>query len=255
MKIEINRNQAFTEQRRIRRSGVETDCIVRERSRSAVPAAINNFSASGIGIKSHCSPLPGNHIWVKLDGLDSITGRVVWSNGSSAGIEFERPLHPAVALRFEPGVCQEALPYVERDQSPGNLTQLDPLLSRREQIMQGVTGSDLSPLKRRKQPTGVGILGSISRTVSRSSDHRHEFRFSDAAATTEMVVTIDAQPAKVEDVSSSGLRIRSELMVDIGTSLQVEFDGFEPMIGKVVWLGNGAAGISLPPQSIDLHAS
>lgn len=255
MKIEINRNQGFTEQRRTKRSDVGIDCTVRERSRSAVPAAINNFSASGIGIKSKGSPLPGSHIWVKLDGLDSVTGRVVWTNDNIAGVEFERPLHPAVALRFEPGVRQDGPCYAEHDQVPGTVTQLDPLLSRREQIMQGVAGSDLSPLKRRKQPTGVGILGSISRTVSRSSDHRHELRFGDPAATGEMTLTIGTLPAMVEDVSSSGLRIRTELMVDIGTALTVEFDGFEPIIGKVIWLGNGTAGISLPPQSIDLHSS
>ncbi len=255
MKIETNGNPGFTERRRTKRSGIQRDCTVRERGRSAVPAAINDLSARGIGIKSHGSPLPGNYIWVRLAGFESLPGRVVWTNGSTAGVEFERPLHPAVALNFEPGVRQEALAYPVLAQAASNVVDLDPLLSRRDQIIHGVAGSDLSPLKRRKQRNGTGILGSISRTVSRSSDHRYETRFSDAAVTAEMALTIDARPATVEDVSSSGVCVRAEFMAGIGATVGIEFDGFEPIMGKVIWLGNGTAGISLPPQSIDLHSS
>lgn len=253
--IKIESSSDFTEQRRTRRQGVQMDCTVRERSRSAVPAAINDFSASGVGIKSNGVPLAGNQIWVRLNGLESLSGRVAWSNGSTAGVEFERPLHAAVALRFEPGVKREALTHPPLDQSSENVVELDPLLSRREQIMQGVSGSDLSPLKRRKQKTGAGILGSISRTIARKSDHRHELRFRDATTTGQMALKISAQTARVEDVSSSGLRVRTDLIADIGAELQIEFDGFEAIAGKLIWQGMGEIGISLPPESIDLHSN
>lgn len=258
MKIEIGGSSSsgsLTERRRNVRQGLVLDCTVRERSRTAVPAAASDFSVSGIGIKSHSSPLPGNQIWVKIDGLESLSGRVAWSNGSVAGIEFENPMHPAVAQRFVPNVTMEALPHPPLDQGESNVVELNPLLSRREQIMQGVSGSDLSPLKWRKQPTGAGILGSISRTITRKSDHRHELRFRDPTATGQMALTISAQAARIADISSSGLRVCTDLEAEIGAELRVEFGDFEPIVGKLIWQGKGEIGISLPPQSIELHGS
>ncbi len=255
MGIEIHCEPKFTEQRRAKRNGVQLNCTVRERSRSAVDATINDFSASGIRIQSNGVPLPGNQIWVRLSGLDSLTGRVAWTNGNLAGVEFERPLHPAVALRFEPRARQDTATYTEGQAPASNVVALDPLLSRREQIMQGVAGSDHSPLKRRKQPTGAGIMGSISRTVARNSDHRNEARYSDITTTGHMALTIGTQSAQVEDVSSSGIRIRAELMIEIGGTLPITFEGFDPIDGKLVWMGNGEAGISLPPASLELHGN
>lgn len=255
MAIEITSSGEFTEQRRTKRQGLQMACTVRERSRTAVPAAIDDFSADGIKIMSQGFPLPGNQIWVRLDGLESLSGRVAWCDGSTAGIEFERPLHPAVALRFEPGFKAESLAYPPLEQASDNVVEIDPLLSRRQQIMQGVSGPDLSPLKQRKRPTGAGILGSISRTIARKSDHRHELRFTDPTTTGQMALTISAQTARIEDVSSSGLRVRTDLAAEIGAELQVEFGDFEPIAGKLIWQGRGEIGISLPPESIDLHGN
>lgn len=253
MRIDIKSSGDLTERRRTIRQGLELECMVRERSRTAVSAATYDFSVSGVGIRCHFSALPGNQIWVRFNGLESMIGRVAWCKDNIAGIEFEQPLHPAVAQRFLPNVKSEAPTHPPLNQTSGNVVELDPLLSRREQIMQGVSGSDLSPLKRRKQPTGVGIRGSINRTFARNSDHRHELRFTDPTSTGQMALTISAQAARIEDVSSSGLRVRTDLETEIGADLQVEFGDFEPIAGKLIWQGRGEIGISLPPQSIDLH--
>ena len=255
MGIDIKCNPDFHEKRHTRRNALEMACTVRERARTAASAEIRDFSANGVRIISSGSPVTGNQIWVKLTGLESLCGRIAWTNGSVAGIEFERPLHPAVALRFEPAARQMEPSYEERPAAPDNVVPLDPLLSRREQIIRGVTGSDLSPLKHGKQPTRTGMLGSINRAIARRSNHRHEPRYSDITTTSQMTLLIRGTPAKIEDVSNSGLRIKAELWDNIGANLSVEFDGFEPIEGKLIWLGNGEAGISLPPESLELNAS
>jgi hypothetical protein len=35
-------------------------------------------------------------VWVKFDGLDAMEGQVIWVAGFVAGVEFIRPMHPAV---------------------------------------------------------------------------------------------------------------------------------------------------------------
>jgi hypothetical protein len=35
-------------------------------------------------------------VWVKFDGLEAVPAFVCWIEGAEAGLEFERPIHPAV---------------------------------------------------------------------------------------------------------------------------------------------------------------
>lgn len=35
-------------------------------------------------------------VWVKIDGLQSLEAMVCWIRGFEIGLEFERPIHPAV---------------------------------------------------------------------------------------------------------------------------------------------------------------
>lgn len=35
-------------------------------------------------------------VWVKLNQLNPIEAMVCWTTGSNVGLEFERPMHPAV---------------------------------------------------------------------------------------------------------------------------------------------------------------
>jgi len=35
-------------------------------------------------------------VWVKFDGLQSLEAVVCWTRGFEVGLEFERPIHPAV---------------------------------------------------------------------------------------------------------------------------------------------------------------
>lgn len=112
--------------------------------------------------------------------------------------------------------------------------------------------TDHSPLQRKKQPSGLGMFGRISRTVSRQSDTRAETRYA-GAIPEGTALAVEGAPAGVINVSRSGMKICGELGErEIGENLSVEFDGFEPMTGRLVWMNGPEAGIALPAHSIGL---
>ena len=252
MGIEFHRGLGQTEQRRVRRTKVGLPGTVRERSRSAVPATVKDISLEGCRIESGGAPLEGNHIWVKLDGLESLSGRVEWSEGYIAGVSFSQPLHPAVAARFTAAANDLGLPSHDPGPFASNVVGLEPLRTRREQILDGQAQPDRSPLNRRKAPSGTGMMGVISRQVLRRADHRHEERFNDAQTIAPMALAIDRRPAQVENVSPSGLCVRARLDAEIGGHVPVVFEGCEAIRAQVVWLADGRAGLSLPFAAIDL---
>ncbi|MDB5699279.1 MAG: hypothetical protein JWN69_2083 [Alphaproteobacteria bacterium] len=57
---------------------------------------LQDLSRSGCKVELVDRVLPGETIWIKLPGLDSIPARVAWSRDWIAGLEFSTPLHPAV---------------------------------------------------------------------------------------------------------------------------------------------------------------
>ncbi|MBC2670672.1 PilZ domain-containing protein [Novosphingobium piscinae] len=59
---------------------------------------IRDISAEGCRIMSLALNLrPGTRVVVRPAGMEGLCGTVRWSGHNEAGIEFERPLHPAVA--------------------------------------------------------------------------------------------------------------------------------------------------------------
>lgn len=247
MGIILQRQSDFTERRRHGRAPLGIMVAVRERSRSASNARLVDFTALGCQVDGVVVVQRDAQIFVKLPGLESQPARIVWLEGSRAGLEFEAQLHPAVAARFLPASGSHAARALS---TPADAH--DPLLTRREQIMAGIAGSDLSPLQRRKKPTGLGMFGRIDRRVSRKVDHRAERRYSDAVPEGTRLA-VEGALAKVVNVSPSGLKVRAEIGDrEIGDPLALEFEGFPPMTGQLVWLNGTEVGISLPPQSIEL---
>lgn len=41
-------------------------------------------------------PRLDDRVWVKFDGLEALEGLVCWVDGFTGGVEFEKPIHPAV---------------------------------------------------------------------------------------------------------------------------------------------------------------
>lgn len=59
---------------------------------------VNVFDISPDGCKLEFVERPrlDETVWVKFDGYDAIPSSVCWIEGHSAGIEFERPIYPAI---------------------------------------------------------------------------------------------------------------------------------------------------------------
>ena len=245
--ISFERKSDFTERRRQGRAPLRLAVSLRERGRSALPASVLDFSALGCRIDGLITGLGQEQVWIKLPGLESLTAQRMWSAGPQAGLAFEQPLHPAVAARFMPAPGSHA---AESLGTP--LEGFDPLLSRREQIIAGIAGSDLSPLQRRKRPSGLGISGRINRAVTRSADHRAERRYADAIPE-HTALAIGGAEVCVLNVSPSGMKIAGLAGEhEIGEKLDLGFAGFPSMTGELVWMNGTEAGIALPPASIEL---
>lgn len=249
MLISFACNTGIVEKRRAPRAPLGIDAAMRERGRTAIDVTVSTFSAYGCQIEGYVPKYRDGQAWLKLSGLESQLVSVVWNNGTTYGVEFDKPLHPSVAARYLPMAGSHAEIHGTSHRSAE-----DHLQSRREQIVAGIVSSDISPLQRRKKPTGLGISGKITRTFQRNADHRHELRHGDNLDQGPGLVTIDASEGSVRNVSPSGLRVFLPKALDreIGEEVPVLFEGFEPILGRVVWVKQTELGISLPPQSIEL---
>lgn len=248
MGISFARTPGMTEKRRSGRPPLGITATMRERGRSAAQVSVTDLSPYGCRIAGYIQVSPDAQTWVRLPGLASQAVRTIWSDGAVMGVEFDAPLHPAVAARYMPSAGSHAANH------DAALTGVDPLLSRREQIMAGIVSSDHSPLQRRKSRTGLGMLGRISRTHRRSVDHRFEERHGEGLEGGPRDVLVSGAAGQIANVSPSGLRLRMQEPPGwtIGMELAVAFPGCEEITGKLVWMNDTEVGISLPPQAIDL---
>ena len=59
---------------------------------------VRAYGASPYGGKLEFVERPDldERVWVKFDGLEAMEGLVIWVESFAAGIEFVRPIHPAV---------------------------------------------------------------------------------------------------------------------------------------------------------------
>ncbi len=250
MGIEFHRGSDFIERRRAPREAVQFAVAVRERGRSALVARVAELTTLGCRIEGYLTVAAATQLWVKLPGLESVAGQVIWSEDGVAGVTFERPLHPAVAARFCPSAAPDAPAPAAND---GAATTLDhSLLSRREQIVAGIVATERSPLQKRTGKSGLSLSGFIARQVTRQVDTRAEPRFADAIPNEPGLLTVGGSEAEVRNVSASGISVRGAPAGEIGAELAVEFEGFEAYPGRLVWRRDDAAGIALPPQTIEL---
>jgi len=64
------------------------------------PIEIVDISTHGCGFHSRWPFALGARVWLALPGLERWMGIVVWWEDGKGGLQFEQPLHPAVARRF-----------------------------------------------------------------------------------------------------------------------------------------------------------
>lgn len=254
MGIGFQQGDGIAERRMAPRSETRLDVSVRERGRSALTARIESLSRLGCSISSYRFIAPGGLVWIKLPGLESLSGHVTWCHEFDAGVSFDQPLHPAVLGRLT-GEYQGATYFPAAATVPTVAIPAaanDVLLTRREQIMQGIAESERTPLVQRKAAASMGLSGMINRRVARQIDYRYEPRYPDPISMDEAALTVDGHPSRVLNASASGLRLAVNLEAEIGDQVSVEFAGFDAYQGRLVWLRNGEVGISLPPNTIEL---
>ena len=95
-------------------------------------------------------------------------------------------------------------------------------------------------------------LGNAQRAVTRNADHRAERRYADAIPE-DTALAIGGENVRVLNVSPSGIKVRGlREEAEIGHKIDLAFEGFPAMTGRVVWMGGSDAGIALPEASIEL---
>lgn len=85
-----------SEGRKAERSEVSLGAGLRQRGASGVTIQILDLSTDGFRAATHLELETGTDVWLKLPGLESLHGHVVWMRGHLLGCKFARPLHPAV---------------------------------------------------------------------------------------------------------------------------------------------------------------
>lgn len=85
------------QERRAERTPTDIAAGVRERGRSGMDIEVVDFSTHGCRIEFVGELIVGAHAWLKLPQLESWHTRVAWMGDGQAGLDFVKPLHPAVA--------------------------------------------------------------------------------------------------------------------------------------------------------------
>ena len=75
---------------------VKAEIQLRSPKVSHYPARVRNLSATGCCIDLVHRVRLDEHLWVKFPTLEALECVVCWEKEFSAGVEFVRPLHPAV---------------------------------------------------------------------------------------------------------------------------------------------------------------
>jgi len=89
-------NQPEHERRTSRRVSVEAEFTVRKVGGFGFHLRALNASADGCRVELVEMVDAGERVVVRLPALEPLGADVAWSNGASAGLHFQRPLHPAV---------------------------------------------------------------------------------------------------------------------------------------------------------------
>lgn len=69
---------------------------MRRTGRPNYQARVFDLTPTGCRVDFVERPKPGEMLWVKFSGLDSIEATVRWVDGFKGGLEFARPIYPAV---------------------------------------------------------------------------------------------------------------------------------------------------------------
>jgi hypothetical protein len=82
--------------RKAERVALHADIDFRRTGEHRWRANITDVSPQGCRVEVPVSVKQDDMIWITFPGLEALQGKICWVDGWVAGIEFDRPLHPAV---------------------------------------------------------------------------------------------------------------------------------------------------------------
>ena len=108
-------------------------------------------------------------------------------------------------------------------------------------------------LEKRPLERGEGMAAMLRRQEQRWVDHRDGPRHHVQGICVPSV-TVNGQAARLEDVSSTGLKVRSEVDARLGSSLVVAIAGCPSLSARLIWRQDGVMGLEAPMASMSLMA-
>jgi hypothetical protein len=82
------------------RVSVDADVVVRRIGENSCRLRIYDISRHGCRVDFVTTPQLDDVAFVRFDGMESLEAAVCWVEGQSAGLEFAKPIHPAVFDRL-----------------------------------------------------------------------------------------------------------------------------------------------------------
>jgi hypothetical protein len=82
--------------RKSSRVGLDAEVLLRRAGHNNYRANVHDVSQEGCKVEFVERPTLDEIVWVKFEGLEAIEAMVCWVEGFAAGLEFQRPVHPAV---------------------------------------------------------------------------------------------------------------------------------------------------------------
>lgn len=82
--------------RKSARVALDADVTLRRPGHIKFRVKVHNASRHGCKIEFVDCPRLDDRIWIKFDGLECLEAVVCWIDGHVGGVEFEKPIHPAV---------------------------------------------------------------------------------------------------------------------------------------------------------------
>lgn len=78
------------------RVGLSAEVTLRRTGRSSYRVKILDVSLHGCKAEFVERPKLDELVWIKFDHLQSLGAMVCWTRGFDVGLEFDRPIHPAI---------------------------------------------------------------------------------------------------------------------------------------------------------------
>jgi len=82
--------------RRSERVSLSAEVLLRRPGQSPYHIRVTDLSPEGCKVDLIQRPSEGEHMLLKFEGLEALEAEVCWVEGFCAGLEFDKPIHPAV---------------------------------------------------------------------------------------------------------------------------------------------------------------